>query len=172
MSGSLTTSNSQLRMNRTEARWLRLAIKTRPPSLDFTRVICRCHCRSRVCVSDHGDREREVGTFLLFIHLHFPVLKAGADPQETSEGKFTSPVSINTKIAVDFISLVIVDLPFHCRCEVEDARTRSHRQPPKTNREEAQCSEYALSAIPLYLNYETMSFKRDHLFIVYKHGAG
>ena len=37
---------------------------------------------------------------------------------------------------------------------------------------EEECSEDAFSAIPLYLNNETMSFKRDHLFIVYKHGAG
>ena len=81
-------------------------------------------------------------------------------------------MTIISKIAVLFICLVIVDLPFHSRCEVEDAQTRSHRQPPQKNREEAQCSEYAYSAIPLYLNNETMSFKRDHLFIVYKHGAG
>ena len=108
----------------------------------------------------------------MFVHLHFPVLQAGADPQETSEGNFTSPVSKKKKIAVSFLCLVIVDLPFHSKCEVEDAHTRSHRQPPKKNREEAQCSEYAFSAIPFYLNNETMSFKRDHLFIVYKHDAG
>ena len=81
-------------------------------------------------------------------------------------------MTIISKLAVNFISLVIVDLPFHSECEFEDAHTRSHRQPPQKNREEAQCSEYAFSAIPLYLNNETMSFKRDHLFIVYKHGAG
>ena len=109
---------------------------------------------------------------MLFIHLHFPVLQAGADPQETSEGNFTSRVSDNTKIAVIFISLVIVDLPFHPRCGFEDAHTRSHAPPHPQLEVEEECSEDAFSAIPLYLNNETMSFKRDHLFIVYKHGAG
>ena len=80
-------------------------------------------------------------------------------------------MTIISKLAVNFISLVIVDLPFHSECGFEDAHTRSHRQPPQKNREEAQCSEYAFSAIPLYLNNQTMSFKRDHLFIVCKHDA-
>ena len=116
----------------------------------FSESLGRCPCRSRVCVSDHAKCAAEVETFLLFIHLHFPVLQAGADPQETSEGNFTSRVSDNTKIAVIFISLVIVDLTFHSGCDFQDAHTRSRAPPHPQLEVEEKCSEYAFSAIPLY----------------------
>ena len=150
MSGSLTTSNSQLRISCGQTFTSKPELKTRPSSVEFRRVICGCRRRSRVCVSDHAKCAAEVETFLLFIHLHFPVLQAGADPQETSEGNFTSRVSDNTKIAVIFISLVIVDLTFHSGCDFQDERLRSHAPPHPQLEVEEECSEYAFSAIPLY----------------------
>ena len=81
-------------------------------------------------------------------------------------------MSKKKKFAVSFLCLVIVDLTFHSGCDFQDERLRSHAPPHLQLEVEEECSEYAFSAIPLYLNNETMSFKRDHLFIVYKHGAG
>ena len=83
-----------------------------------------------LALSPHAKREAEVQTLFQLTYLQFLVRWAGADPPDTFDGKFTSPVTIISKLAVLFISLVIVDLPFHSRCGFEDAHTRSRALPP------------------------------------------
>ena len=92
----------------------------------------------------HAKREAEVQTLFQLTHLQFFVLKAGADPPDTSEGKFTSPVSTNTKLAFNFISLVIVDPPFHSRCEFACDSHRSRMSDLSLLSKEGQFSELAL----------------------------
>ena len=59
-----------------------------------------------------------------------------------------------TKLAVVFISLVTLDLPFHSWCELEDGRDRSHAPSPPKLGVEKECSEddfFVSSAFILYI---------------------